>query len=62
MTTAAGLPACAAVGLGGQVIEVVPELDLVVVVSTDIPDVPRVQGGPFLALVDQLIAPALASP
>jgi len=62
VTTADGLPAYAAVGLGGQVIEVVPELDLVVVVATAIPEVPRVQGAAFLALVDQSIAPALAAP
>jgi hypothetical protein len=59
VTTADDHPAYAALGFGGQVLAVVPELDLVMVVATDIPDVPRVQGPAFLALLDQLLAPAL---
>ena len=59
VTTANGLDAFAAVGFGGQLIEVVPALDLVVVVSSTVPDVPRLTSASFIALVDQLIAPAL---
>ena len=59
VTTANGLDAFAAVGFGGQLIEVVPALDLVVVVSTTFPDVPRLHSSSFMALVDQLIAPAV---
>jgi CubicO group peptidase (beta-lactamase class C family) len=59
VTTADGHPAYAALGFGGQVLAVVPELDLVMVVATEIPDVPRVQAPAFLALLDQILAPAL---
>lgn len=59
VTTADGHDAFAAVGFGGQLIEVVPALDLVVVVSSTVPDVPRLSSGSFMALVDQLIAPAV---
>jgi CubicO group peptidase (beta-lactamase class C family) len=61
ITTADGHDAFAASGFGGQLIEVVPDLDLVVVVSSTIPDYPRLSSSPFLSLVDQLIAPALGS-
>jgi CubicO group peptidase (beta-lactamase class C family) len=59
VTTANGLDAFAAVGFGGQLIEVVPDLRLVVVVSSTVPDVPRLTSASFIALVDQLIAPAV---
>jgi CubicO group peptidase (beta-lactamase class C family) len=59
VTTANGLDAFAAVGFGGQLIEVVPDLRLVVVVSNTVPDVPRLTSASFIALVDQLIAPAV---
>ena len=59
--TADGHHAFAASGFGGQLIEVVPDLDLVVVISSSVPDgFSRLQSGPFLALVDTAIAPALA--
>ena len=58
--TADGHGAFAASGYGGQLIEVVPDLDLVVVVSSTVPDgFSRLHSGPFLALVDTAIAPAL---
>lgn len=60
VTTAGGHPAFAASGFGGQLIEVVPELDLVVVVSSDLRDVPTVDSQQFVAMVDLLIAPAVA--
>jgi CubicO group peptidase (beta-lactamase class C family) len=59
VTAANGLDAFAAVGFGGQLIEVVPDLRLVVVVSSTVPDVPRLTSASFIALVDQLIAPAV---
>jgi CubicO group peptidase (beta-lactamase class C family) len=59
VTTANGFDAFAAAGFGGQLIEVVPALDLVVVVSNTVPDVPRLISTSFMALVDQLIAPAV---
>jgi CubicO group peptidase (beta-lactamase class C family) len=60
ITHADGRHAFAACGFGGQLIEVVPGLDLVVVVSSTIPDTPRLNCGHFLDLVDLAIAPALA--
>jgi CubicO group peptidase (beta-lactamase class C family) len=61
VTTADGHDAFAAVGFGGQLIEVVPDLDLVVVVSCTVPEhgVP-LDAGLFLALVNGLVAPTLA--
>lgn len=58
-TTAVGRRAFAAAGYGGQLIEVVPDLDLVVVVSNTIPDVVRASPGLFLQMVDQSIAPVV---
>ena len=60
ITQADDRTAFAACGTGGQLIEVVPDLDLVVVVSSAIPDTPRLNCGHFLDLVDMAIAPALA--
>ena len=58
VTTAAGRHAFAAAGYGGQLIEVVPDLDLVVVVSNTIPDGPtRATPSLFLQMVDQFVAP-----
>lgn len=59
VTTAAGHHAYAASGFGGQLIEVVPDLDLVVVFSTDIVQPTRVSTEPLISLVDQVIAPAV---
>jgi CubicO group peptidase (beta-lactamase class C family) len=60
VTTAAGHPAFAAAGFGGQLIEVVPDLELVVVVSSTIPPV-AARAGPalFLQMVDQFFAPIM---
>jgi CubicO group peptidase (beta-lactamase class C family) len=59
VTTADGHHAFAALGFGGQLIEVVPDLDLVLVVSSNVTDGPTVAFGPFLSMVDQDIAPLL---
>lgn len=59
LSSAGGHPTFAAGGEGGQVIQVVPDLDLVVVVSTRIGDVQWVQPGVFMVMVDGFIAPAL---
>ena len=60
VTTADGHDAFAAAGFGGQLIEVVPDLDLVVVVSCTIPEDLPLEAATFLALVDHLVAPAIA--
>ena len=58
VTTADGHRAYAAIGYGGQLIEVVPDLDLVVVVaSTDAPGAAGAQV--YLDLVSSYIAPAV---
>jgi CubicO group peptidase (beta-lactamase class C family) len=60
VTTADGHDAFAAVGFGGQLIEVVPDLDLVVV-SCTIPEGPvRLNASTFRGLVDAMVAPAIA--
>jgi CubicO group peptidase (beta-lactamase class C family) len=60
VTTAAGHPAFAAAGYGGQLIEVVPDLELVVVVSNTIPPVAtRASPTLFLQMVDQFFAPIM---
>ena len=60
VSTAAGHHAFAAAGYGGQLIEVVPDLDLVVVVSNTIPDVAtRASPTLFLQMVDQFVAPVV---
>ena len=47
--------------LRGQLIEVVPDLDLVVVVSCTIPDGPvHLDASTFRGLVDAMVAPAIA--
>jgi CubicO group peptidase (beta-lactamase class C family) len=61
VTTADGHNAFAAAGFGGQLIEVVPDLDLVVVVSCTIPEGPvRLDASTFRGLVDATVAPAIA--
>jgi CubicO group peptidase (beta-lactamase class C family) len=62
VTTADGHDAFAAVGFGGQLIEVVPDLDLIVVVSCTVPEdsAPRLDASIFLWLVNDLVAPAIA--
>lgn len=66
VTTADGHDAFAALGGAGQAVEVVPDLDLVVVVQSTSPGDPRQPSEPgtadwpeYLALVDHLIAPAI---
>ena len=59
-TAADGHDAFAAAGFGGQLIEVVPDLDLVVVAATAVPENPAMDAGPLIGLVDEVIAPALA--
>jgi CubicO group peptidase (beta-lactamase class C family) len=61
VTTADGHDAFAAAGFGGQLIEVVPDLDLVVVVSCTIPEGPeRLDASTFRGLVNAMVAPAIA--
>jgi CubicO group peptidase (beta-lactamase class C family) len=57
-TEADGHPAFAAVGVGGQLIEVVPELDLVVVVSS-IHEPGNAEGGALIEVVSHVVAPPL---
>ncbi len=66
LTTADGHPAFAALGYGGQVIEIVPDLDLVVVIQSDSPADPRQLADPgtaspydYVQMVDLIIAPEL---
>jgi CubicO group peptidase (beta-lactamase class C family) len=60
VTSADNHVAFAAIGTGGQLIEVVPDLDLVTVISTRVTDVTHGQERLDLGLVDQVIAPVLA--
>jgi CubicO group peptidase (beta-lactamase class C family) len=61
VTTADGHDAFVAAGFGGQLIEVVPDLDLVVVVSCTIPEVNvHLDASTFRGLVDAVVAPAIA--
>ena len=61
VTTADGHDAFAAAGFGGQLIEIVPDLDLVVVVSCTIPDGNvRLDASSFRGLVNAVVAPAIA--
>ena len=61
VTTADGHDAFAAAGFGGQLIEVVPDLDLVVVVSCTIPDGNvHLDASTFRGLVNNMVAPAIA--
>jgi CubicO group peptidase (beta-lactamase class C family) len=61
VTTADGHDAFAAAGFGGQLIEVVPDLDLVVVISCTIPEGPvRLDASTFRGLVNAVVAPAIA--
>ncbi len=61
VTTADGHDAFVAAGFGGQLIEVVPDLDLVVVVSCTIPEGPvRLDASSFRGLVNAVVAPAIA--
>ncbi|HZG89556.1 MAG TPA: serine hydrolase [Pseudonocardia sp.] len=58
-TTADGHPAFVAAGSGGQLIEVVPDLDLVVVVRNEVGDGPAARSPDYPRLVDSVIAPAI---
>jgi CubicO group peptidase (beta-lactamase class C family) len=61
VTTADGHDAFAAVGFGGQLIEVVPDLALVVVVSCTIPEGNvHLDASTFRGLVNAVVAPAIA--
>src|SRR5215218_7233 len=55
-----GSPAYLAVGLGGQLVAVLPDRDLVVVVSTDVGRYASVDVSSTTYLVDSVIAPAVA--
>jgi CubicO group peptidase (beta-lactamase class C family) len=60
VTTADGHDAFAAAGFGGQLIEVVPDLDLVVVVSCTIPEGNvHLDASTFRGLVNTMVAPAI---
>ncbi len=61
VTTAGGHPAFLAAGSGGQLIEVVPDLDLVVVVRNEVGDGPAARSADYPELVDSVIAPAVAA-
>ena len=61
VTTADGHDAFAAAGFGGQLIEVVPDLDLVVVISCTIPEGNvHLDASTFRGLVNAVVAPAIA--
>ena len=63
LTTADEHPAAAAWGFGGQLIEIVPDLNLAVVVSTNVVDQPVFgTAAPLLSLVNTAIAPAVTNP
>jgi len=59
--TADGHPAFVAAGFGGQLIEVVPDLDLVVVVRSDVTNGPGAPPQDYAGMVDTVIAPALGT-
>ena len=59
MTTAGGHPAYAAIGFGGQVIEVVPDKSLSVVFATHLDTTARVASGPDPTLYQILVAGAI---
>ncbi|WP_226921462.1 serine hydrolase domain-containing protein [Georgenia subflava] len=59
VTTAGGHDGFAALGYGGQMIEVVPALELVVVASTTVPERPNMEPAFLVYVVDRDIAPAL---
>lgn len=61
-TTADGHPAFTASGFGGQLVEIVPDLDLVVVVRSDVGAAPGAPPDDYAEMVDTVIAPALGSP
>jgi CubicO group peptidase (beta-lactamase class C family) len=58
-TTAAGHRAFAAPGFGGQLVEVVPDLQLVVVVRSDVGDNPGAPPEDYVGMVDTVVAPAV---
>ncbi|MCK6209107.1 beta-lactamase family protein [Georgenia sp. EYE_87] len=62
VTTADGRDAFAALGHGGQLVEVVPELELVVVALSAVPAQTSevLDAAALLALVDEVVAPGLA--
>jgi CubicO group peptidase (beta-lactamase class C family) len=59
VTTAGGHPAFAAQGFGGQLVEVVPDLALVVVVRSDVGAAPGAPPEAYAGMVDTVIAPAV---
>lgn len=58
-TTAGGHRAFAAQGFGGQLVEVVPDLQLVVVVRSDVLDNPGAPPEDYVGMVDTIVAPAV---
>lgn len=61
VTEADGHPAHVAAGYGGQLIEVVPDLRLVVVVTSDVGAVPGAPPEAYADLVDTVVAPSVGS-
>lgn len=59
VTTAGGQPAFAAQGYGGQLVEVVPDLALVVVVRSDVGSAPGAPPEAYAGMVDTVIAPTV---
>jgi len=61
ITEANGHAAYAAIGYGGQLIQVVPDLDLIVIASTTVKQANTVSEDTYLILVDDVIAPWVES-
>jgi CubicO group peptidase (beta-lactamase class C family) len=60
-TTAGGHRAFAAQGYGGQIVEVVPDLALVVVVRSDVGGRPGAPPEDYVQMVDSVVVPAIGS-
>jgi CubicO group peptidase (beta-lactamase class C family) len=58
-TTVQDRPAFAAVGFGGQLVEVVPDLRLVVAVSSDIPEGTLLDAATLMTMVSTVVAPSI---
>jgi CubicO group peptidase (beta-lactamase class C family) len=59
VTTVRDHPAFAAIGFGGQLVEVVPDLRLVVAVSSDIPERSLLDPATLVTMVSTVVAPAV---
>lgn len=62
LTSAGDHPAFAAIGFGGQIVEVVPDLELVVIASTWIDDVNTLDSRTWQYMVNSAIVPVLDHP